>query len=160
MLAVVQARFRMASLLPNRSRRALAIQHTNSALPIILCLSIYLLNLIQPVSAVLTTCYDPSGNVRGDVPCNQGAVQSPCCADGWGMFPGGKMPDERICSNCALVCTNTSLCVAGPSVVLNPGDPEQFEGSCTDKTWNSPLCPSFCRTGMLKSKPRFGRYKC
>jgi hypothetical protein len=30
---------------------------------------------------------------------------------------------------------------------LNPGDPEQFEGSCTDITWNSPACPSFCRNG-------------
>jgi hypothetical protein len=47
-----------------------------------------------------------------------------------------------------IVCTNASVCIAGPTVQLNPGDPTQFEGSCTDRTWNSPACPSFCRQGM------------
>ena len=45
------------------------------------------------------------------------------------------------------VCTNISLCVATPSTHLNPGDPTQFRGSCTDNTWSSPECPSFCRNG-------------
>ncbi|KIN05863.1 hypothetical protein OIDMADRAFT_49373 [Oidiodendron maius Zn] len=63
-------------------------------------------------------------------------------------------------ANRPLVCTNTSLCIAGPTVVLNPGDPEQFEGSCTDKTWNSPDCPSFCRSGGLSNNAANGVLNC
>jgi len=39
---------------------------------------------LQLVSGVLTTCYDLSGGVRPDVPCDQSATASACCGKGWG----------------------------------------------------------------------------
>ncbi len=59
-------------------------RHSHLALPVALCLLACILSTFQPVSAILTTCYDPSGNVRQDVPCYQNAVNSFCCGQGWG----------------------------------------------------------------------------
>jgi hypothetical protein len=123
------------------------------AFPFLVCVFLVIFNAANPVRAVLTTCYDPSGGERPDKPCFPDAVASFCCATDWGMLPR-EPPSPQFANWKCAVCTNTSLCVAGPAVTLNPGDPVSFEGTCTDKTWNSPACPSFCRSGkQIKSSP-------
>lgn len=70
-------------------------------------------------------CYQPSGNPNtepgGYFVCNATAEQSACCG-----------PNDE--------CTSTGLCKnAG-----DPSSPYYFRTACTDKTWQSPLCPNYC----------------
>ena len=72
----------MASIPHGIAGKAEAIQSSLFSAPL-LCIWLLILNYIHPASAILTTCYDPSGNVRPDVPCRQDAVASACCGINW-----------------------------------------------------------------------------
>jgi hypothetical protein len=65
-------------------------------------------------------CYYPDGGTaKGDYACNLTAEHSFCCAVGYN-------------------CLDNKICVA-------VGNSDWNRGSCTDKTWNSPECPQFCK---------------
>ena len=67
------------------------------------------------------TCYFPNGQVsHDDHPCDGNAEHSTCC----GGPPTGA------------VCLSNKLC-KGIDGLLS-------RGTCTDPTWTSPDCPSFC----------------
>ena len=73
------------------------------------------------VAAERRKCYYPNGDlVLADSPCDPDAEHSACC----GAPPFG------------VACLSNKLCRT------QPGDFSR--GSCTDPTWQSPECPSFC----------------
>jgi hypothetical protein len=83
-----------------------------------------LLSLLIP--QVVSTCYYPNGDTAsGDVPCNSDQSESACCGPGYACL-----------SN--TICLRTSLAIDGQNGVT------YVRGSCTDQSWNSPLCPKFC----------------
>ena len=72
------------------------------------------------------TCYFPDGTVEAGFyfPCNTTTEGSACCdAD-------------------TSVCTTAGLCVSSAGWI--------YRGACTDKTWQSPYCPSRCLNGQLR----------
>lgn len=84
----VRSQLDMASrIVSHRHQTATSIHSSRFAFPFILCLLLIILNAANPVDAVLTTCYDPSGDERPDKPCFPDAVNSFCCATDWGMLP-------------------------------------------------------------------------
>lgn len=65
-------------------------------------------------------CYLPNGELEpNDQPC----------------FP--QNPESSCCGGSTYVCATNNMCAYydGSYYVI---------GSCTDKTWNSPACPSYC----------------
>src|SRR3954467_8039917 len=79
-------------------------------------------------SLAFTQCYYPDGSIPTDYvwePCT-GSQYSSCC-----------IPSEGD------ICQDNGLCYFPPLGNL-------FRGTCTDRTWNDPACPSeICVTGIL-----------
>lgn len=74
------------------------------------------------------TCYFPDGSEAiDDKPC-----QSPSINDG-----------ASACCNTRDVCLENHLCLA------QTGGPMISRGSCTDETWQSPLCSQYCADGNI-----------
>ncbi len=72
------------------------------------------------------TCYFPDGSeATDDKPC-----QSPSINDG-----------ASACCNSLDVCLENHLCLA------QTGGPMISRGSCTDGTWQSPMCSQYCADG-------------
>ncbi|GJC96180.1 hypothetical protein ColKHC_05006 [Colletotrichum higginsianum] len=81
--------------------------------------SLLFLCLLQ-ITSVVAKCYFPDGNaVPGDFPCDPDADDSPCCHGGLGS-----------------ACLSNKLC-RGPNG-------NTVRGSCSDESWNSPLCAHYC----------------
>ena len=74
--------------------------------------------LCLPITT-LQTCYFPSGDTAAsDIPCSTSGDSACCISNGY--------------------CLSNGLCIT--EMVL-------AWGSCTDQTWTSSACPSFCRKG-------------
>ncbi|PTB63350.1 hypothetical protein BBK36DRAFT_22627 [Trichoderma citrinoviride] len=86
-----------------------------------------------PLLALLLTqanalCYYPDGTpAPGDVPCTDSTANSVCCGTGY-------------------ACLSNGICQATGDELKKPGATEFVRGSCTDKTFRSSSCPSFCGT--------------
>ncbi|KAH6662493.1 hypothetical protein B0J14DRAFT_610547 [Halenospora varia] len=72
------------------------------------------------------SCYYPDGKkTPADARCTSSGGESACCGPGF-------------------VCLSNGLCMDN-STANNVNNPNvYYRGSCTDKTWQSPSCPSFC----------------
>ncbi|KAI4217745.1 MAG: hypothetical protein L6R36_009290 [Xanthoria steineri] len=74
-------------------------------------------------------CFFPNGKTAvGDIPCNPTAADSVCCGKGW-------------------TCLSSKVCEFNQDSLDSDVDNsigEQWRGSCTDKDWQSGLCPKFC----------------
>ncbi|CAG9982936.1 unnamed protein product [Clonostachys byssicola] len=71
-------------------------------------------------------CYYPSGKLApNDTPCRDDTSDSVCCGQGY-------------------ACLSNGICQATGAELLKPGATEFVRGGCTDKTWRSSSCPSFC----------------
>ncbi|KAK8159878.1 hypothetical protein BC567DRAFT_24278 [Phyllosticta citribraziliensis] len=67
-------------------------------------------------------CYYPNGQTAtDDYACYLNTTQSFCCTE------GVKCLENKICD------------------FINPTEYRFNRGTCTDKTWTSPACPSFCQ---------------
>lgn len=76
---------------------------------------------------VKAICYFPDGVTvpRLDTPCHS-TGESTCCASGY-------------------ACLSNNLCMLTEHVEGDTDSISTFvRGSCTDRSWNSPNCPSFC----------------
>ena len=82
--------------------------------------------LISTPYYVRATYYYPDGVTvaAGDFPCTPDG-DSACCGDGF-------------------VCLSNNICMATGNEVLKAGQSLYVRGSCTDRTWKSRNCPSFC----------------
>lgn len=85
-------------------------------------------------STVFATCYNPDGtaldgdNAQAFQPCNQIAgVVSQCCGTNWSAVAGSKVENDQ--------CQSNGLCLNSAN-----NAPLYWRSSCTDKTWQSPLC--------------------
>jgi hypothetical protein len=88
-------------------------------------LIVILTGYILSTGAEVPSCYYPDGSqALYDYACNLTAEASFCCAVGFN-------------------CLDNNICVAAEGKGKQPYN----VGSCTDGTWNSPECPSFCRLG-------------
>lgn len=87
-------------------------------------LSTFLYSLVLLTLRVSAICYYPDGTVTpGDVPCLTGNDPSFCCSFGY-------------------ACLNNQICMTTPHT---PNATNTYvRGSCTDPTWRSANCPSFC----------------
>ncbi|KAI5466744.1 hypothetical protein BGZ63DRAFT_398379 [Mariannaea sp. PMI_226] len=75
---------------------------------------------LQFSSADRRKCYYPNGDEAvNDRPCNPNLDQSACCGSSSGS-----------------ACSTNLLCIDGNGGFIR--------GSCTDKTWGSEFCPSYC----------------
>jgi hypothetical protein len=74
-------------------------------------------------------CYWPDGTpALPDVPCTAGSGDTFCCWSGH-------------------TCLSNKLCL-DPAIL--PGNPGRYKrGTCTDSTWESSECPSFCTSGRM-----------
>jgi hypothetical protein len=73
-------------------------------------------------------CYYPDGTpAPGDVPCTDSTENSVCCGTGY-------------------ACLSNGICQATGDELQKPGASEFVRGSCTDKSFRSSSCPSFCGT--------------
>jgi hypothetical protein len=72
----------------HRRRATNPLLSSQFAFPLILSFLLIILHAAKPAQAVLTTCYDPSGDERTDSPCFPDAASSACCAGGWGTMDG------------------------------------------------------------------------
>ena len=74
-------------------------------------------------------CFFPSGEeADDDIPCNPTAADSVCCGPGW-------------------TCLSSKICEFNQDSSnsdVNNAIGEQWRGSCTDRQWDSGLCPKFC----------------
>ena len=89
-----------------------------------------LLSLVTVTLPLCTaTCYSPDGKtIAGqDEPCNGGSSESFCCGRGWACL------SNKICMRTDRVSGNFYL---------------YGRGSCTDPTWQSAACPSFCLANL------------
>lgn len=81
-------------------------------------------------------CYYPNGDLSpDDVPCNSSAEASVCCGRGWMCLSNGV---------CMLSQDSTVGSISGAHVGST------YRASCTDRSWNSTKCPSFCKTSPWK----------
>jgi hypothetical protein len=86
-------------------------------------LIVILTGYILSTRAEVPLCYYPDGSqALYDYACNLTAEASFCCAVGFN-------------------CLDNNICVAAEG----KGKQRYNRGSCTDKTWDSPECPQFCR---------------
>ena len=77
-------------------------------------------------------CYSPNGDIQiHDVPCSPSAIA------------GG---DVSFCCGRGFTCLSNKMCMLSQDT--STGDVNRvgstFRASCTDKSWNSTECPSFC----------------
>lgn len=74
-------------------------------------------------SLVTSICYFPNGDIaNNNFPCNGDAENSHCCNSGYVCYDGG-------------------LCLPWEGY-----EDKYVRGSCTDQTWRSGACPSYCVT--------------
>ncbi|KAL1837792.1 hypothetical protein VTJ49DRAFT_3402 [Mycothermus thermophilus] len=105
-----------------------------SALPLLLAVA------AAPVARGAIRCYFPNGQFNpDDVPCDPGAAVSMCCGS-------------------RDACLSSGLCLnegTGPTRGISFA-----RGTCTDRTWNSSICPQNCRinqdSGTNSSAYNFG----
>src|SRR3954467_15244826 len=96
-------------------------------------LLVAVISIIAFLPLTRSSCYQPDGTLVTETPhqpCNQvaGAI-SVCCGTNW---TGGVVAKD--------VCEPNGLCLNNYE-----GKPLYWRGSCTDKTWKSPLClPNLC----------------
>lgn len=84
------------------------------------------LSLTQLFTQVNAVCYFPNGVIApNDTPCRDDTSNSVCCGQGY-------------------ACLTNGLCQATGEELQKPGATEFVRGGCTDKTWRSSSCPSFC----------------
>ncbi|KAF4459501.1 hypothetical protein FALBO_13740 [Fusarium albosuccineum] len=84
---------------------------------------IFLAALAVPVHSI---CHYPSGRASTDVPCNDNDEESACCGPG-------------------MVYLSNRVCMASGNDLQSPHVKSTYvRGTCTDKTWRSGNCPSFC----------------
>lgn len=77
-------------------------------------------------TGVSATCYYPNGDVApNDTPCRDDTENSLCCGQGY-------------------ACLTNAICQATGDELQKPGASEFVRGSCTDDTFRSSSCPSFC----------------
>lgn len=70
-------------------------------------------------------CFFPNGSkADSDTNCNAG-VDSVCCGKGF-------------------VCLGNGVCMDNSTIVDGKIAGTLWRGSCTDSSWNSPLCPKYC----------------
>ncbi len=86
--------------------------------------------LFQVVSCEDAKCYSPSGDLQiHDVACNPSANASFCCGRGF-------------------TCLSNKVCMLSQDT--STGDVTRvgstYRASCTDQSWGSPECPSFCKS--------------
>ncbi|TLD16427.1 uncharacterized protein PgNI_01252 [Pyricularia grisea] len=86
-------------------------------------LSVFLL-VVAPVTQAANLCFFPGGKQASDVPCDQKADVSMCCGSVSACLSNGLCKDEKT--------TNTT----GVAYA---------RGTCTDPTWQSPICPQHCQ---------------
>ncbi|CAG8971510.1 hypothetical protein HYALB_00005406 [Hymenoscyphus albidus] len=81
--------------------------------------------LIGKVEGEKRQCFFPNGNkADSDTNCNAG-TESVCCGRGF-------------------VCLENGVCMDNSTMVDGKIAGTLWRGSCTDSTWNSPLCPKYC----------------
>lgn len=77
-------------------------------------------------SHVSAICYWPDGTLTAeDVACQDNSAESACCSPGF-------------------VCLSSGLCMVSSDVIRIPGDTIYRRSSCTDSTWRSSSCASYC----------------
>src|SRR5947207_8279824 len=92
------------------------------------CSIVIVLSLAQYISATISPCFWPDGTLANpDVPCSAG-------------------PDPTFCCHSTHTCLSNKLCLV-PDV--NSGVGRYKRGTCTDPTWGSSACTSFCNIGKL-----------
>ena len=91
-----------------------------------------LFSFLSPPTALcdeeVAKCYSPNGDLQiHDVPCSAGSGVSFCCGRGF-------------------TCLSNKVCMLSQDT--STGDVTRvgstYRASCTDKSWNSTECPSFC----------------
>lgn len=89
--------------------------------------------LLSLCDHVWSACYFPNGQTAvKDAPCNNDADYSACCGSGF-------------------VCLSNGMCATLVDLG-KPGDQKPFfRASCTDKSWTSGSCPSYCLNPKLDS---------
>ncbi|EHA52756.1 hypothetical protein MCOR27_002638 [Pyricularia oryzae] len=86
-------------------------------------LSIFLL-VVAPVTQAANLCFFPGGKQAADVPCDLKAQVSMCCGSVAACLSNGLCKDEK-------TTNETGVAYA--------------RGTCTDPTWQSPICPQHCQ---------------
>ncbi|KYK60386.1 hypothetical protein DCS_01523 [Drechmeria coniospora] len=85
-----------------------------------------LLALLGLALSAHSICYYPNGAVsRQDTPCRNDLDQSACCGQGF-------------------ACLSNGMCKTTGREQDTPPDTNYLRGSCTDRSWRSGNCPSFC----------------
>lgn len=103
--------------------------HLNNHIVNMLCrraLSIFLL-VVAPVTQAANLCFFPGGKQAADVPCDLKAQVSMCCGSVAACLSNGLCKDEK-------TTNETGVAYA--------------RGTCTDPTWQSPICPQHCQLSM------------
>lgn len=83
-----------------------------------------LLLVAGPVAQAANLCFLPGGKQVGDVPCDMKAQVSMCCGSVAACLSNGLCKDEK-------TTNDTGVAYA--------------RGTCTDPTWQSPICPQHCQ---------------
>jgi hypothetical protein len=113
--------------------------------------------LFLNIRTVAGTCYFPNGETVNDTPCNPASANSTCCGPGYACL------SNHVCS--LTEHTPTDISKTSPMYV---------RASCSDKSWTSPDCPSFCMNstngdnvgvggmgiGKCDETGKFDRYYC
>lgn len=80
--------------------------------------------LLLFISSISATCFYPDGSIPSDytyTPCGNAAVE-PCCTSAF----NGECVSGGLCKN---------------------DDDQYYIGACTDQTWESSICPNYCKNG-------------
>ena len=101
----------------------MAVLHLSS------CLILLGLGRLTSALTVQSACYNPDGSLaQGNFPCFLDQENSPCCG-----------------SN--TICEDSGLCKVEDST----GVSDLIRGTCTDSTWDSAECPTYCMGLSLSS---------
>lgn len=104
-----------------RQKFSISVQSGSIAM---LTQALLVLNILD--IAFSQTCYFPDGTIAlEDLPCNSSALASTCCGRSY-------------------ACLSNNICEATSETVKKPGSAIFVRGSCTDSSWTSDSCPTFC----------------
>ncbi|KAH7085260.1 hypothetical protein BKA63DRAFT_13757 [Paraphoma chrysanthemicola] len=81
---------------------------------------------VLPFSLAANICYLPDGSTNKDVPCDPNAPVTQCCGT-------------------RDACLSNGLCILSAS---NNTGISYARGTCTDRSWSSPLCPQQCQLNL------------